>query len=1050
MYAQPGRGGVVVPVPGGIALAALVLAGGPVVAAAPDPDPWAPGASRPPWPLIAELQSSAALGSDERAWVAALGHPDPLVRAAAAWAAGRTRPRHASRLLAPLVTDPDIRVRDAALWAVLALDDETSLASVARALAARRRLSSTGRLFARRGIPAEVAGRDAMFRRDWLASVDITQLRPGHARLWQITVESATLSIERSEWDADERASVRANVATSGGSRPERLLLRSHLVPLDEPAGIPEEMRQRVPVALRRVEGEPSDLLQLAPTTRYELELMLSFHDIPPGAYLLEGLQGGHPLLLRVRRSPRREPEVQRAAQTAQTTEDIEAVGRQRVAAATPRLRERLRAELAGSRGPPVWPLLSALARLQDSESAALLIDALHDRRGLSKPGPGSSATSLEVMAFGPAVLPHLERLARRWPDAVRRIGGDEMVVSALGAAAAVSPGLDEARMEALRTLAPQVTLPGEAGTIVVGTPEANRRDVFLAALGAIAGRRAEEVGRVLASLADRPQVLARAIQVVDPFDYAAGLHATDADAIETMLTTAWRALDERAPADSRSAIAAAAERLGIPLPGGHDARPASAAEASREMARTRRAPRGPREALLRRVLASGLAQREPAIAVSAAEFALDLDLYDQASRLAERALELAPAGPERGAALLVRGRVRAASGDLAGQRADLEAALPLLTADDSRVEEARNTLADLRGDTCPERLRVRVRPSRPTWNTATLDGGRIVAGGDQRIERIDVLRGGTTIIAVAPWPVSGLASVDARTVVAIADDGFLALLRQGVRRPVWEARVDEWCRLLGAPQCGALAADRQTVVVRDLASEAHAFDTSTGRKLWSRPAAEGPPLVVNGSDPVVLGTPPARAGHPVHEIAGVDPRNGRVVWSGMLSGRAQSWAITAHRLAWLDRYGGLRVLDVRDGRELINLELNGGAPLQTPVAAVTVGPDGSRAYAAIGDALFAVGPAGVIWSYVPSPAAPEAERATLVRLQAGADALWQVVQVRSRTAVTAWSPSGERVAERRWPGSIRGGPWLGDGRVVEVLLEQSSELLDLLPAPPP
>ena len=312
----------------------LVLAVVLSVAAATAPDPWAPGASVEPWPLIARLQGEQALGADADAWRQALAHPHPLVRAAAAWAAGRTKPAGISRALTPLVTDPDLLVRDAALWGALQIDDRDALDAIVRALRVRRDLGVGGR--PRPGDPGQrldwLIGRRGFFvggsveeRRAWLDRIDLATIRPlPLASPTRSGLADMTWWAPRTEWDADERVTIRAALRSVASAEREALALQANLVPLDAPPtagafpGPP-----RITVSLRRTDTLPTDSIRLEGAGTGTLELSLALHDLPPGPYLLDALGPGHPLLLRVRRSPRREAEVQRAAAAAETAAEV-------------------------------------------------------------------------------------------------------------------------------------------------------------------------------------------------------------------------------------------------------------------------------------------------------------------------------------------------------------------------------------------------------------------------------------------------------------------------------------------------------------------------------------------------------------------------------------------------------------------------------------------------------------------------------------------------------------------------------------------------------
>jgi hypothetical protein len=830
---------------------------------------------------------------------------------------------------------------------------------------------------------------------------------------------------------------------------PAHLSLRTSMVVLDDWDPRPDtlEKRPRIPATLRRTEGEPGPDVSFDAAARQEMDLSLSLHDLPPGPYLLEGISSGHPLLLRVRRSPEREPAVQEAARAAETAAEIEAIGRYRVASAAERFRDRLRAFLVArpmartpreewQPDPLMWDLAVALGRLRDDESAKLLVDAVAGNP-VPRRGPASiRADDPLVTRFGDAALPHLARVASTWREGKNQSPGAQFIASALASPAAVSGPIDETRAEVLAALGP-VLAPADPSNVYRSVD----CDFFFASLTGLAPRRPDVVGRALATLADRPALLGQALRAFDPPDYSGYPYALDIDVIERVFAAARMAMGTQAPPDALAALAGEAVRLHVPLPRAtlpHALLPQSAAEAKREIMRAwpRRASPETAVATLRRVISSGFAEKDPEVAVRAAGLALDLGLYAEAETLAEVAVALAPSGDNRDA-LLVRNRARGAQGDRQAETA----AMQVLSRAQATATVARRRLAELAQEK-PSRLRVRWRESRFTERGVPLgDGSVLLVGLDQTVQIRDLIRGGLTPVAVAPWPARAVARVDSGRVVAVSTEGDVALLRQGSRRPVWQAKVGLWCQP-NSSECGAIASNRRVIVLRDATHVAYALDAANGRVLWTRPAGQGPPLLLNDADPVVLSVP-ASGSFIITGISGVDPQTGKVRWTRAVPQMSGAWRLGGHRLSWIERGSRLHVVDVRDGSET-RVELAEAS--NWPPSAIAIAPSGTVVYAVVSDTLFAVTGGAISWRREARPSTGGSYSS--FHLEAGAETVWLVAQERQRRSLTVLTAAGEPVATRSWSDTANSPsvPMLVDSETLEVPVADNSELLDLLP----
>ncbi len=1034
-------------------------------------DPWAPGVSAEPWALITSLQRPGSLGGDRALWRRAFTHTDPLVRAAAAWAAGRTQPPDAAALLGVSAFDGDQVVRDASLWALLNLDDAAARPLIWSVLATRQELTRAGAsptirhlgeppagfgtLFRLRGLPL-VEGSVA-YRREWLQLVPPGAIEAAPAAaLARSGVVWIDWTSERSEWDANERATIRADITmasalagSNSNNGPQSLQLQTTLVALDEPDSGPGHWEEpvRLPVRLRCVASGDRDTLRLPPGAHATVDLQLSFSEIPPGPYALEPFGAGHPLLLRVRRSRSRENVVQASAAAARTPEEIDAISRQRVAAQADRWRGEL-ATLLDTSGTIPAAHLRALARLHDGEAARLFIDAVTAAKFV-RDGTGEiTADHSFFRAFGDVALQHLEHAARGWRRALDARYPTTFIPSILTSRRLASAVLDDLRVAALAELAARVRPPPAAGQAIQPN-EQQMRFLFVRTLVALAPRRPYEAGRALVAVADRPTILAEALGGFDQPSYTGYPYAADLDGVDATLLAAWSLLPVSAPADSRAAIATEAERLHIALRGMDSAKPTTAHEAVREMLRVM--PRTgnswpqPLDAAaetLRRLSATGLADQDARVAVTASRLAATLGDRPEALRLAEVAVRLTPSFPERSTSLLARANALQAAGDAVRARADLQEALPHL-AGTSSEPDARIQLHALAG--VPTRLRVRTWP--PLGGPAGLDiltvDGEIwiILTRDHLVYRRDFVRGTLRLIGVSPWELRDVKAVDASSVVVRSRSGALALLREGQAGTVWRASVpasEDSSRL------GRMVADKQTVLVRDSEGVVHAFDARTGHHRWAQQAAGSVPIELHGGDPVVLGLSDARHSG-VSEIVGLDVYTGRVRWRVPVAAPLQAFRSGDGRAAWLLGNGSLNVGDLRTGRlraEPVALPQPRGAQ---PGVAIGLVPRSSQEVVALSDRFLLVDGGRIAWSRdMPSVGQPW----TPLHVAVGDDGtLWRVVAGNGPVVASAWTRDGDPIATyevAKW--GSEASVSVVSGHTVAIAVGASTVLLDRLP----
>jgi tetratricopeptide (TPR) repeat protein len=1045
-------------------LASLV----PVLAAgAARADVWAPGASAEPWPLITQLQRA---GAGDDLWRTALAHRDPLVRAAAVWAAGRAHvPRGADRLRATAF-DPDALVRDASLWALLQSEDRAARRVLWDALGVRRQVTVGGRsasirsvgeppagfsvLFRRRGLP--FFDGDVAARREWLALVPPEVGDAAAAWMPPAPVLWTSWTVERSEWDAGERVVVRATVEVERAERDGASFEppQTTLAALDEPSSGSESRAsvRRIPVRLQRAVAAPAEPPARGAGGRMEVALQLSLAEIPPGVYALEPFDVGHPLLLRVRRSARREAEVQAAAAAATTPQEIAEVSRQRVASQAERWRLALVPQLEvpprgaiDAPGPLPSEPLRALAAIHDGEAGRLLVEAVSAERPRLDRVDEVGADHELVRSFGDAALPHLERVAAAWrADLDRRFPG-ALALSVLGAVRLQSATLDDLRVEVLRELAPRVIAPpppqlpsdppyrSQPGEFPV-------RRAFFGSLVAVTARRPVEAGRALAALQDRPGAIAAALQSFDPPQYARYPYAADLDGVPAMLEEAWRGLTPAADADSRAAIAAEAERLSVALLGIERAAPASAAEAVREIERTRSRHAGwppePWEGpsrTLRRVLSSGLAEQEWTVARATSRLARELGLADEALRLSELAVRQASSAADRAEALVVRSEALADAGEAVRALADLEEASPNIPAySRTSIAERRTALAG-----APSGLRVRSVERRLGGDRVALgpDGPSVFLRGPVVVRRES--DGGPHVVGVAPFDVVVAASVGARAVAVLSSTGALGLLREGRSGLAW--RVSG----AGATDPGKppqIAADERTVLVRDAEDVVRAFDAGTGNPLWTLSSDRITPLALRDGDPVVLAAPaPSEPGALV--LTALDARTGRAVWTRPLAprGTVHALRIADGRVAWYAGDGTLMLVDGRTGGTVFSLAMPRPAAAY-PGMALALVPGSPRLVVAYPDRLLAVEGGETLWSRDLSTG----EYGDAQALEVGEDGtVWRIVGRAGRVVTEARDHGGETMAVHRFVnlGSFSTG--MTGGRTLVVSDLQRRVLID-------
>jgi hypothetical protein len=495
-----------------IALTAIVLAvmaaASAAVAAAESNDPWAPGASIDPWPLIGRLQAWGIGPDAEPDWRAASVHADPLVRAAAAAALGRT-PTPARRVhLDPFLRDRVRIVRRAAQWALLQFGGDVPVELVEDAILepgprelyqgrSRGSLDPEVHRLLKRFIPATVqyerARERAWLRDQRVLRADLTVADAGaDLRGW--------VAVRRSEWDAAEVVELSVQAAVRS-AHPMTIRFDRYLEPSD-PYHAPAAPRSSTPpddavfVEARVVGGDGTGEATLAPGAASRLQIAFDLGEVPPDVYTLSF---GNPLFLRVRRGRAMEERAAAAARDVLTSEDaLDRVARLRVLAAAPALRQRFSESLRQyGFGFNAYRDARVLARLPDRASADLVVPALLANRAFRDPWTGDDGLGeILLTGFGGAAADAVVRVATQWREelAASRIDG---LARILGDRERTEPAVVRARLEALAELGALL------GAGQPYAPEAGgQRDVLSAALAAAAADHPAEAVESLAAVA--------------------------------------------------------------------------------------------------------------------------------------------------------------------------------------------------------------------------------------------------------------------------------------------------------------------------------------------------------------------------------------------------------------------------------------------------------------------------------------------------------------------------------------------------------------------
>lgn len=535
-------------------------------------DPWAPGTSVDPWPLIEHLQRWGVGPQPEPDWQAVIADGDPLVRAAAAAALGRTPRPDRRGLLEPLLADRVRLVRRTAQWAAMQFGDviPSALADdVLRDVGAEdheRPEADPGLLrLLRRWVPPTVIGSGPPQRRAWLAERGRGPLPPLKAQVnyGPAVLAGGWVAAARSQWDADEIVELTARVVTGAASLPGSIGLARRLVPFD-PFGAPD--RRGPPwssestgptVTVRVVGGDGTGVLQLPPASDRVVRLAFDLAEVPPDVYTFSF---GNPVFLRVRRGDAMEKRAAKAAAEVLTSpEALDRVARLRVLAAAPALRERFARNLETyGFGFNAYRDAMVLARLPDRAAAELVIPPLLASAAIRDPWTGQRPDlgRLFRTGFGGAARDILRPLLSDWRLALQFDWGDALV-SILGDRDWTGvPALDAARLEVLAELPRDRDV--DSGTHAQRR-RLHERNLLWAVLTATAAEYPRAAGANLARLS-RPGDMTSQLRMVTA---ALGTAET-----ERLVQAIWAALAGGGPDKdaARAALAQEATALGVTL----------------------------------------------------------------------------------------------------------------------------------------------------------------------------------------------------------------------------------------------------------------------------------------------------------------------------------------------------------------------------------------------------------------------------------------------------------------------------------------------------
>ncbi len=437
-------------------LLGLVMAA--AVVANETPDPWAPGATADPWPLITTLQRYATPADPEPDWTRAVQHEDVLVRAAAAAALGRVPDSRRQVQLDALLNDRVAVVRQTAQWAALQQPGQPTPELLGRILAEPWQHFAVAHDVLPQGAESMSPGQ----RSEWLRSLPPGPLPPRPADQPGLALRRATVTASRSEYDADEVVELAAHVITGPGREASAWLLPSSIVPRDpwhdpsQPTSTHDPARAvSMPVTVRLVGGDGTARLPLTPSSDRVVAIALDLEDLPPDVYTFTF---GNPLFLRVRRSADSEQRGLAAARDPlESDETLATVSRLRMRAAAPALEEHFSRSLATyGYGFNTWRDTLSLARLAAPGAADLVLPPLLSARGFEDPYTSRppDLVWLFTMGFGGAARARLDAFVAQWHQAMEL--GYQEPLSRLLSNPEYGPGtaVDAARIEVLHELA--------------------------------------------------------------------------------------------------------------------------------------------------------------------------------------------------------------------------------------------------------------------------------------------------------------------------------------------------------------------------------------------------------------------------------------------------------------------------------------------------------------------------------------------------------------------------------------------------------------------
>ena len=420
-------------------------------------DRWAPGSEWPNWRKIEALQNYPfPIAEPIPNLASACTDKDPLVRAAACMALGRTASADHLPLLVPLLDDECESVRRFSLAAILHVESAQIKPPVLKVVGTWEDLqpnqlfhyhSSLGLI--RLGLPPSLLKRSSTLeqRQAWLARPEAAAWKPSfpatqNSYAYHDGRTCVSMSMPNTEIDSDEKLAVKFRVVRRGGKRsakafPERE--RVYLGPISERGEVQSGGGDIIRTSFRSAAGpnEKRLTVTLPPEGDQDFELVVASHEtLLPGIYVFHVETADWPLLVRIRRSKASEDQAPAWIAQLPDPQAAQRLGEQRVKAAVPAL---IQAFVANA-GKNNFATARALARIGDPAAIPVLLKypRMQDNDLLR-------TTERELAMFGPEADAYYEQLIVNWrttltgsdaqslPIALKRLGprGSAEVVAA-------------------------------------------------------------------------------------------------------------------------------------------------------------------------------------------------------------------------------------------------------------------------------------------------------------------------------------------------------------------------------------------------------------------------------------------------------------------------------------------------------------------------------------------------------------------------------------------------------------------------------------------